>query len=83
MLRRITDKNEEMLDMKNDSRIDDLLTRLKIEYGEGFKDCIDSSSMILLNGLDIGSNQLNGYRTFLNEGDEVTIIATPPPVAGG
>jgi molybdopterin converting factor small subunit len=83
MFQKITKREEEIVSLNSKKTLEDLLSRLSIQYGNEFTESIETMSMIFLNGLDIGSGQLDGVKTLLMDGDVVTLVVTPLPVAGG
>jgi molybdopterin converting factor small subunit len=83
IFQKITKREEEKISLNSKKTIEDLLSRLSNQYGNEFIEAIETMSMIFLNGLDIGSGQLDGVKTLLMDGDVVTLIVTPLPVAGG
>jgi len=85
ILRKLTEKKQEKLKIKEDSTLEDMLTLLTKRYGESFERYASSGRVkkglqmvFLLNGEDI--TQFNGLKTMLHNGDIVTLM---PPIAGG
>jgi MoaD family protein len=85
VLRRITQKKQENLEMKLNSTVEDMLMILTRKYGESFERYVSSGRgkkglqlVFLLNGQDV--RNLDGLKTRLNNGDTVAVM---PPIAGG
>jgi len=85
VLRKLTEKKQEKLKIKEDSTIEDMLTLLIERYGESFERYVSSGRVkkglqmvILLNGQDTA--QFDGLKTTLHNGDTVALM---PPIAGG
>jgi MoaD family protein len=85
VLRKITQKRQENLEMKPNSTVEDMLTVLTGKYGESFERYVSSGKrrkglqlVFLLNGQDV--RNLDGLKTRLNNGDTVAVM---PPIAGG
>lgn len=85
ILKDITKKNKEELEVPQTTTIEDLLSLLSKKYGLQFKNYIydpDGQTkphlQFLVNWTNITT--LNGFKTSLNEHDEIAII---PPVSGG
>ena len=84
-LKEITKKNKEELDVPHTTTIEDLLFLLAQKYGHQFKTYVYTENgkikthlQFLINWINITT--LNGFKTRLNEEDEIAII---PPVSGG
>lgn len=85
ILKDITKKNKEELEVPHTTTISDLLSLLAKKYGPQFKNYIydqdgqtNSHLQFLVNWTNITT--LNEFKTRLNEHDEIAII---PPVSGG
>jgi len=85
VLRKLTEKKQEKLDIKVGSTFEDILALLIKRYGEGFERYVSSGRVkkgvqmvFLLNGQDIA--QSDGLKTTLHNGDTITLM---PPIAGG
>jgi MoaD family protein len=85
ILRKLTEKRQEKIKVKEDSTVEDMLAVLAETYGEHFKRYVSSPRgkkglqlVLLLNSQDI--TQLDGLRTTLHDGDTVSLIL---PIAGG
>ena len=85
VLRKITQKRQENLEMKPNSTIEDMLAILTQKYGESFERYVSSGKgkkglqlVFLLNGQDV--RNFDGLKTKLHSGDLVAVI---PPIAGG
>jgi molybdopterin synthase sulfur carrier subunit len=85
VLRKITRKRHENLEMKPNSTVEDMLMILTRKYGESFERYVSSGRgkkglqlVFLLNGRDV--RNLDGLKTRLNNGDTVAVM---PPIAGG
>ncbi len=85
VLRKLTEKKQEKLNIKEDSTLEDLLALLTKRYGESFERYVSSGRarkglqiVFLLNGQDIA--QSDGLKTTLHNGDTITLM---PPIAGG
>jgi MoaD family protein len=85
VLRRITEKRQESLKMKEDSTLEDMLLIITEKYGKNFERYVSSGIgkkglrlIFLLNGKD--AIQFEGLKTRLHEGDTVALM---PPIAGG
>ena len=85
VLRSITEKRQEKINIEEDSTFEDILTILVKRYGKNFERYVSSGEekkglplVFLLNGQDIW--QFNGLKTRLHDGDNVALM---PPIAGG
>ena len=85
VLRKLTGKRQEKIKIKEDSSFKDMLAVLVEKYGEGFERYVSPSKgkkglqlVLLINNQD--SNQLNGLKAALHDGDTVSLIL---PIAGG
>lgn len=85
ILREITRKHRDEIDVDESSTIEDILNLLSKNYGKKFKRYMLSGIkhkglplIFLLNGENI--EKLNGFETKLHDRDNLAII---PPVAGG
>lgn len=85
VLRSITEKRQEKINIEEDSTFEDILTILVKRYGKNFERYVSSGEekkglplVFLLNGQDIW--QFNGLKTRLHDGDNVVLM---PPIAGG
>ncbi len=85
VLRELTRKKLEKLEIKEDSTLEDMLALLVKRYGESFERYVSSGRtkkglpmVYLLNGQDIA--QFDGLKTKLHNGDTVAVM---PPIAGG
>lgn len=85
VLRKLTEKKQERLNIKEDSTLEDMLALLIKRYGEHFERYVSSGRVkkgiqmvFLLNGQDVA--QYDGLKTTLHNGDTVTLM---PPIAGG
>jgi MoaD family protein len=85
VLREVTKKRQEIIEIKPDSTLEDMLSLLTKKYGANFERYVSSGRekkglqlILLLNEQD--TSQLNGFKTQLHNGDTVAVM---PPVAGG
>jgi MoaD family protein len=85
VLRKLTEKKQEKLNIKEDSTLEDLLALLTKRYGESFERYVSPrrvkkrvQMVFFLNGKDTA--QADGLKTMLRNGDTVTLM---PPIAGG
>ena len=85
VLREVTKKRQEIIKIKQNSTLEDMLTLLVRKYGANFERYVSSGRetkglqlILLLNDQDV--TQLSGFKTQLHNGD---IVAVMPPVAGG
>ena len=85
ILRKLTEKKQEKLNIKVGSTLEDMLALLIKRYGESFERYVSSGKakkgvqmVFLLNGKDIA--QFDGLKTTLHNGDTITLM---PPIAGG
>jgi len=85
VLRKLTGKRHEKIDIKDKSTLEDMVAVLVEKYGEGFERYVSPPKgkkglqlVLLINNKD--SNQLNGLKATLHDGDTVSLIL---PIAGG
>jgi len=85
VLREVTKKRQETIEMKQNSTLEDMLSLLIKKYGANFERYVLSGRetkglqlILLLNEQD--TSQLSGFKTQLHNRDIVAVI---PPVAGG
>lgn len=85
VLRKLTEKRQEKIKLKEDSTIENVLVLLIEKYGESFRQYVSPPKkkerlqlVLLVNNKDI--TQLNGLKTLLHNGDVVSLIL---PIAGG
>jgi len=85
ILRNITKRREEEIELNENSTVEDMLNILIKEYGENFERFMSTGKgkrrlqlVFLLNGQDIA--QSDGLRTKLHNGDTIAVV---PPIAGG
>ena len=85
VLRKVTQKRQESLELKSGSTLEEMLTVLTEKYGKNFEKYASSGKekkglqlVFLLNGQDVRSS--NGLKTKLHNGDTVAVM---PPIAGG
>lgn len=85
LLREITGRREEEVEVGVGIRVDELLEKLSAKYGKRFRDYVygvgefkDLTLTFLLNGRNI--ELMDGLKTRLKDGDTLSIL---PPVAGG
>jgi MoaD family protein len=85
ILKEITKKNKEELEVPSTTTLADLLHLLSQKYGHQFKNYVYAQNgqmnthlQVLINWVNITT--LNGVNTTLQEHDEIAII---PPVSGG
>ena len=85
VLKEITEKNKEEVEVSHNTTIEDLLGLLSEKYGDQFSRYVytekgkpKSHLQILINRINITTP--NGFKTHLNEHDEIAIV---PPVSGG
>lgn len=85
LLREITGKREEDIEVAEGTCVDELLEKLSAKYGKRFRDYVYGlgefkrlTLTFLLNGRNI--ELMDGFKTKLKDGDTLSIL---PPVAGG
>jgi len=85
VLRELTGKKEEEIDLPNTITVEELLSLLSERHGRGFTDYVYDEEgrlrdhlQFLVNGRSI--TNLQGFETSLEEGNTFAII---PPVGGG
>jgi molybdopterin synthase sulfur carrier subunit len=85
LLRELTGKREELVELEEDASVGKLLETLSIKYGGRFRDYLYGvgefeglSLNFLLNGRNVSLDK--GFETKLQDGDVLSIL---PPVAGG
>jgi MoaD family protein len=85
VLKEITKKNKEELEVSHNTTLEDLLGLLAKKYGHQFRSYVYAENgkpkphlQFLVNWINITT--LNGFKTRLNEHDEIAIIS---PVSGG
>jgi molybdopterin synthase sulfur carrier subunit len=85
LLRELTGKREELVELEEDASVGKLLETLSAKYGGKFRDYLYGvgefeglSLNFLLNGRNVSLDK--GFETKLQDGDVLSIL---PPVAGG
>ncbi len=85
LLRELTGKREELVELEEDTSVGKLLETLSAKYGGRFRDYLYGvgefeglSLNFLLNGRNVSLDK--GFETKLQDGDVLSIL---PPVAGG
>ncbi len=85
VLRKLTGKRQEKITVKEKSTLEDTLAVLVGKYGERFREHVAPPKgkkglqlVLLINNQD--SNQLQGLKTTLEDGDTLSLIL---PIAGG